>query len=76
MSTFQQDVNSAIGRYQDLVWAGERQAVRIAHVAPRSAVQEGLYRKAARWLGVRLVSWGEALHHWGAMPLPGEQPVR
>jgi hypothetical protein len=75
MSTFQQDVNSAIGRYQDMVWAGERQAVRIAGVAPRSMVQEKLYRKAAHWLGARLVSWGEGLRRSGAMPAPGEQSV-
>jgi hypothetical protein len=43
MSTFTQDIDSAIKQYQHLVWAGERRALRVAEDEPRRAADAKLY---------------------------------
>lgn len=51
MSTFPQDINSAIDRYRGLVRAGEQRAMRVAEDEPRRAAVIGnLYRGVMRRL--------------------------
>lgn len=69
MFTFQQDINSAIGRYRDMVRSGERRALRIADDEPRLAVGRRLYRQVANWLNAQRVNRGQALIHTGVAPM-------
>lgn len=75
MFTFQQDVNSAIGRYRDMVRSGERHALRIAEDEPRAAAGRRLYRQVVHWLGAQWASRGRRPLRPGAMPVRKEQPV-
>lgn len=74
MFTFQQDTNSAIGRYRDMVRSGERRALRIAEDEPRPAVGGRLYQ-VAHWLNAQWVNRGHTLIHSGVAPMHSEQPV-
>lgn len=51
MSGFDRDIDSAIHRYQGLVWTGERRALRVAEDEPRrAAIVSNLYQRVAHWL--------------------------
>jgi len=71
MSTFPQDIDSAIKQYQHLVWAGERRALRVAEDEPRRAAGAKLYVQVVRWLGALWANRARALLHSGAVQ--GEQ---
>jgi len=60
MSTFPQDINIAIDRYQGLVRAGEERTLRVAEHEPRqAAIASHLHRGVARWLGAL---WAHRVH--------------
>jgi hypothetical protein len=74
MSTFPQDINSAIDRYHGLVRAGEERARRVAEPEPRrAAIVSNLYRGVAHRLSALRTNRARALFHSGAVQ--GEQAV-
>jgi len=74
MSTFPQDINTAIDRYRGLVRVGEQRALRVAVREPRRAAIAGnLYRGVAHWLSALWANRAGALPHSGAAQ--GEQVV-
>jgi hypothetical protein len=76
MSHAQLYVQYGFDRYKDMVWAAERRAMRHPGIGLQLAANEGFYRKAANWLGTRLMNWGRSLRHLGTAPAHGEQPAR
>ena len=75
MFTFQHDINGAIGRYRDMVRAGERRALRTAEDEPRPTVGGRLYRQVANWLNAQWINRGRMLLHPGATLMHNKQPV-
>ena len=68
MAFYQQNIDFAIGRHKDAVRIGERNALRLAQVAPQAKAKGGLVRKAAEWVGRQRVSLGRDL-----VPAHGER---
>ncbi len=69
MFTFQQDINGAIGRYKDMVRAGEKRALRVAEDEPQPAVVGKVYRQVANWLNGQRANLGRMLTHTGVTPM-------
>jgi hypothetical protein len=60
MLSFPQEIYTAIDRYEGLVRAGEKRALRVAEHEPRqAAIASHLHRGVARWLGAL---WAHRVH--------------
>jgi len=75
MCTIQRDVDSAIMRYQQLVWTGERRALRIAEHEPQPAASGNVGRQVANWLNAQWANLGRTLTHASVAPVHSKQPV-
>jgi len=72
MYLYQQDIVMRREQYQDLLRQAKlERLIRVAR--PRPAASVRLHRKAARWLGARLVSWGQNLLQTQETPAHSEQ---